>query len=368
MNVVMLSNRDYAGSGWQFCQAVQSKGVNIRLVTASENQYKYKKDYILEHCSNVFLQDIINQADIIHFKGDDLPTRDWHGLRLPDVPIIITCGGSGFRRHTDDKLSKKWGSFEDYKNITDFRSVLTADLNYPEFDGVYLPQVYEDLECTFEEVEVPLIVHSPTDREKKGTDKYIMPALELLRERKVDFKYKVIEGVSNKECLAIKSKASLFIDQVCGTGFYGMSSIEAMAMCIPVVNYISDEAIKQANGKLDDCPIINVKCDVVDIADKIESALKNLKELSDKTRKYFKKVHSYKACELPKIYEELYESNKERILEAKKNIVKIEKKIEHKDKVLCKILSKKVGVIGSQIYLDTNTAKSLMINNYIQVI
>ena len=46
------------------------------------------------------LQEMINQADVIHFKDDEPLSRDWNGLKIPhNKPIVHTAGGSSFRGH-----------------------------------------------------------------------------------------------------------------------------------------------------------------------------------------------------------------------------------------------------------------------------
>lgn len=366
----MLSTKDFAGSGNHFCKAIQrNSDINIRLVIVEENDYHYDYDYSLQYCAKRFIQQIVNKADLIHFKGDELPEKRWNGINIPNVPILITVGGSGFRRHAEMKeINLAWHPVSEYVKRTLWRSALTPDLNYDDFKAVYLPQVIDIKEYLWQEKEIPVIMHSPSHRKKKGTDDYIIPALEILKQRGVKFEFKIIEGVSNKECIELKKSASLFIDQVSGTGFYGISSLEAMQYGIPVVNYISKEAFQQSNGLLEDCPIINVDMNINDIADKIEHALSDLKSLSIKTYDYCKRVHSYESNKLHEIYKKIYSENLEMITQAKESLKEIEAPKEVNGNVRCRIANRKAGIVNDIAYFPKLIAESMKDRHLVEIL
>jgi glycosyltransferase involved in cell wall biosynthesis len=80
------------------------------------------------------------------------------------------------------------------------------------------------------------IVHAPTNRRFKGTDR-ILEALEQVKE---DFELVLVEGKTPEEALKIYRTADIVIDQISG-GSYGVFSIEAMALGKPVIAYISEQ-------------------------------------------------------------------------------------------------------------------------------
>lgn len=364
INVVMLSTKDFAGSGINFCRAVQRvSDINIRLVTKLENKYGYDTDYCMQFCSRPFMQKIIYNADIIHFKGDELPSLRWNDICLPNVPIVFTAGGSGFRRAKVNRMiGKQWFKIEDYIQVTDWRTTLTPDLNYPELGGEYLPQCMDmgSAPYTWEPRERIFILHSPSARRKKGTEEYIIPAISILKHRGFNIEFRIVENMNNKELIELKKTASIFIDQVCDTGFYGMNTIEAIQFGIPVVNYISDQAINQSNGLLNDLPIINVQMNADDVADKIEAAIPHLKEISVKTKTFAERVHSYEVAGniLKQNYTRLYENNISRIKHA--HDMPYRPYVNNNDGyVRVRILNHKLGIVNDYSYYPENIATAL---------
>jgi glycosyltransferase involved in cell wall biosynthesis len=141
--------------------------------------------------------------------------------------------------------------------------------------------------------ETPIIAHSPSTKDKKGTDKFIR-AMNLLKANGYNVKSDIIHDVSYDECLRRKSEATIFFDQS-EVGWYGNSAVEAMAFGIPTLAYISPEAYTGSQGKLDMMPPINC-------GNTVESIYTALKEILDgdivlrsqQMRKWAEDFHSYK--------------------------------------------------------------------------
>jgi hypothetical protein len=303
LNILMLSYKDFAGSGRKLLNAVEKvSNFKTRLILAEQSNNDTCYDYLIDKVNKEWLQEkIINKADIIHFKGDDLPQSNWHGFEIPNhIPIIITAGGSGFRRHCKDKsYSAAWFNLQQYINKSDFRTTLTPDLNYNEYKGEYIPECIDSTTepFTFQLRDIPLIVASPTNRVRKGIDKYLIPAIEILNKKGIKCELLLIENKSYDECLNLKKGATLFFDQMNEVGFYGNSAIEAMQYGIPVINYISDSAIEQSNGRLtrEYLPVQSMKeLTVESLVKCIEKTLKmDLIKLAKRTKKFCDEFHSY---------------------------------------------------------------------------
>jgi hypothetical protein len=183
--VVMLSRGDFAGSGEQIKQSVLSVSDEFQIVTVKlkKHIYGYNSDYILNDSNLTTIQSIIDKCDVVHFKGDELPTRKWFGLTIPvDKKIIITVGGSGFRRGRSN-VSLQWHPIWQYLPITSLRTTITPDLNYPDFESIYTPHTLDvkSIKYSWEYRPIPIIQHSPSSRAKKGTDDIIIPALKELK-------------------------------------------------------------------------------------------------------------------------------------------------------------------------------------------
>lgn len=83
------------------------------------------------------------------------------------------------------------------------------------------------------------IAHAPTDRQKKGSD-HITAAVERLQADGVDIDLRLHERMTRAELLRNLLDADIIIDQVL-IGAYGMFSVEAMALGVPVVCYLRDD-------------------------------------------------------------------------------------------------------------------------------
>ena len=145
------------------------------------------------------------------------------------------------------------------------------------------------------------IVHAPSNTHIKGSH-YVADAINALK-MQYDFEFIPLVGVSHDEAKATYAKADLVVDQLL-LGWYGMLSLEAMAMGKPVICYLCEEFFEQTYVK--DVPIINA--DVNNIKDKIEWALNNrdkLEELGKKGIEYVRKNHDSE--KIIKRYLECYE-------------------------------------------------------------
>ena len=324
LNILMISQKDQAGSGKKICESIEKiGGIRIRLLIAEPHQFKYKYDYLLRDFKDKSIYKLFENIDIIHFKGDQLPRNFWNGIILPECPYIVTVGGSGFRRNeknTHEIVAKQWNSIESYVQNTVFRTAITPDLNYENFYGEWSPHPIDckEFENTFKLGEKLKIIHSPSNKFKKGTNEYILPAIELLKANGFDFEFELIENLSNEDCINKKKNANLIIDQIFDTGFYGMNAVEAMAYGIPVMAYISDEAIQQSDNKLNNCPVINVKKSIKEVYEKLKYFIENpekLIEISKQTKEYCNKIHSFETNGKYWIqkYNEIYQKYKDKI-------------------------------------------------------
>jgi len=126
----------------------------------------------------------------------------------------------------------------------------------PLFDRVAIvPQAIDTtrFEVAFSNpgTKVPLVVHSPSDRNIKGT-RYVLEAVDRLRKRH-RFEFRLLEGLPHEEVIRITREADLVIDQVL-LGVYGIFSMEAMALGKPVLCYIREDLVDTFPPGL---PIVN---------------------------------------------------------------------------------------------------------------
>ncbi|MEV6074859.1 glycosyltransferase [Streptomyces sp. NPDC052069] len=103
----------------------------------------------------------------------------------------------------------------------------------------------------------PIVLHAPSKRWTKGTDR-IMPILtELHDEGVIDFR--LAENIPWAEMQELVKQSDLVLDQFT-TGSYGTFAVEAMAAGRPVIGHISDAVKIATNGEL---PVVSATPDTL---------------------------------------------------------------------------------------------------------
>ncbi|MGW2558867.1 glycosyltransferase family 4 protein [Streptomyces sp. NPDC001514] len=109
----------------------------------------------------------------------------------------------------------------------------------------------------------PIVLHAPSKRWTKGTDR-IMPVLTELHDKGV-IDFRLAEGIPWAEMQELVKDCDLVLDQFT-TGSYGTFAVEAMAAGKPVVAYISEQVKGATQGAL---PIVSAT--PTDLREVIES-------------------------------------------------------------------------------------------------
>jgi hypothetical protein len=118
LNIFMLSPEDYAGSGCRIRDAVRkvTDEITINLITAKRRKIGFNNSDIVLSDGRQALeeaQELLDKADIVHFKDDNPPIDGMYGLILPPkAKMVHTAGGSGFRRRkpipiTEDDIARE---------------------------------------------------------------------------------------------------------------------------------------------------------------------------------------------------------------------------------------------------------------------
>lgn len=274
----------------------------------------------------------IKWADVLHWYWSfgnlkiDKKIVQWF-----DKPGVIQWGGSDIRipdLDFADNLHYKKAFSEGYefadqesrenslKNQKDFADVgfyplefigmeryINRDL-FPKRFRIWQSIVLADYEASYPAIEKPkpLVLHSPSAPNVKGT-KYVISAIEKLKTRH-DFDFKLIEKMPRAEALKIMSQCDVYVDQLI-LGSHGAAAVEAMAFGKPVVCYINPIIGKNYPK---DLPIVNASAD--NFSEKVEILIKDAalrNELGRQSRKYVEKYHDDRkiARELIEIYKEV---------------------------------------------------------------
>lgn len=347
--VLFLSIFDYAGSGHRYSESVNKFGkYESTSLKIYPHQYGYETDFcVLGNGKNmdydnikkriIKAQKLINDADILHFKGDNPILKTWGLVErqnnkyflnrtcpnfiIPlEKPIVITTSGSLFRKHLKrSEFCQAKFPIEMMKNNTNARTVTTPDLNYPEFDSEWLPfpiEMKKDNNFWHENNKKEGIItigHSPSKRSKKGTNDVLIPAFNKAKKhfvsKGIKLELDIIENVLYQECLERKKKLTIFWDQ-CGFGFYGNSLVEACSFGVPSMAWISDHSLGQMDESDRDKLVVRnfIQGDVNSCCHSIiEMIESDMYKMSTKTKEWAWNTHSYESVgkRISKIYDRI---------------------------------------------------------------
>jgi len=183
-----------------------------------------------------------------------------------------------------------------HKLIADRTFVSTPDLLKDVPDAEWLPNLVIEEEIPFEirkqylrskQVTGPIVIlHTPTDRELKGTI-YVEEAINKLKQNGYNIDYREISGKSHSEILKEMAKCDVYVDQLI-LGWYGVSSIECALMEIPSICFIEEELEKRYHPPFIQSP----KDQIYDVLKSVcDSPLETLRIIGQNEKQYYLKIH-----------------------------------------------------------------------------
>ncbi|MBE3554347.1 MAG: glycosyltransferase family 1 protein [Thermicanus sp.] len=221
---------------------------------------------------------------VMHHWGNDVRV---HAIASQKNPYVYT--GDSPPPETIDATLKEISRFVEHAVVQDYE--VYAYL-LPYYKKIHLlPLAFSVFETIprypGQEEREPLILHAPTQPLFKGT-KQIEEALARLKEKGLSFRYRRIEGMSNREALQAYREADLIIDQIlCGS--YGLLSVEGMSLGKPVVAYIREDL----KGTYPEVPPIASAHpgNIIQVLEELIRSPSLRRELGEKGRKYAERVH-----------------------------------------------------------------------------
>jgi glycosyltransferase involved in cell wall biosynthesis len=255
-----------------------------------ENIYFKFRDFrnksIIENTINEYK---LYDFDIYHFDGGmDLfrELRFVRKLKTTNKKIVSCYFGSDLRTR---------GIFKEFDEMSDLNLTVEFDhLNiHPKINYIYFPFDTKKFKIQQRHNSKIKIIHSPTNRKFKGTDKIIKIIDEIKKER--DFDFILLEKIDREEVLKIKSNCDIAIDQVggeLGGSGYGKNSVENLSMGIPTITEFSKDYL----DFIKENPFIHSTIDT--LKDKLITLIDNrelIKEYSEKGRKWVEKYHSFES-------------------------------------------------------------------------
>jgi glycosyltransferase involved in cell wall biosynthesis len=235
-----------AGIPWENVQALRRKGVDARLVVFNRGRLHPEADWSLDRSGSLAhrlaaqfaaFAKLAPQTDIFHFyfgltlvpKSIQFPL-----LRALRKKSVFHYLGSDIRGKSRAELA--FGKRADAEIVGSYAAldwVPEAHVIPPGLDlRPFTPVPPSDNPR-------PLVVHAPSNREKKGTQFVIDACAQL----PVDLD--IVEGVPHDVARERYAKADIVVDQL-NAGWHGVFSLESMALGKPVVTYLKPELVDRA--------------------------------------------------------------------------------------------------------------------------
>ncbi len=257
----------------------------------------------------------IDRFDVLHFHfARSLFPGDWGGVppfwdlpiyRILGKRVFFTFHGTDIRIRRIHEQQNPWSHYRSSdipadddrteKVIEICRAyadgLFVVSVGYLAFvpDATVLPRVI-DLEAWPEQQsvqrEVPVVLHVPSRRGTKGTDR-ILAGLDRLRDEGVAFEMRLLEGVPHAEARAAIADADVVVDNII-SGDYEVVSIETMASSrVAVANVGADVA-----AAFPDAPVVSLDPDtfVAGMRGLLTDRARRL-ELAGRGRAYVARTH-----------------------------------------------------------------------------
>ncbi|HWE82062.1 MAG TPA: glycosyltransferase family 4 protein [Gaiellaceae bacterium] len=282
-----------AGIPWENVEALRRKGLDARLVVFNRGKLHPEADVSLDRHGPLPLRlatqlgalaRVLPRTDVFHFyygltlvpKSIQFPI-----LRATRKKSVFHYLGSDIRGRTRAELA--YGKRADAEIVGSYaalRWVPDAHVVPPGLDlRPFTPVPPSDNSR-------PLVVHAPSNREKKGT-RYVIEACESLP---VDLD--IVEGVPHVEARARYARADIVVDQL-NAGWHGVFALEAMALGKPVVAHLDPETVdRSAAGYGARLPIVPATNDT--LADALRPLVESgalRREIGAASRAYVEQVH-----------------------------------------------------------------------------
>jgi glycosyltransferase involved in cell wall biosynthesis len=282
-----------AGIPWENVQALRRKGVDARLVVFERGRLHDEADWSLDRHGPLpqrlaqqfaAFAKLAPKTDVFHFyfgltlipKSLQFPL-----LRALRKKSVFHYLGTDIRGKSRDELAYgKRANAEIVGSYDAQRWVPEAHVIPPGLDlRSFTPVPPSDNPR-------PLVVHAPSNREKKGTAD-VIATLERLP---VDLD--IVEGVPHEEARARYARADIVVDQL-RAGWHGVFALESMALGKPVVTYLKPDVVeKSAAGFGVRIPIVPATAATLAeaLTPLIESPARR-RELGAASRAYVEQVH-----------------------------------------------------------------------------
>jgi glycosyltransferase involved in cell wall biosynthesis len=282
-----------AGIPWENVQALRRKGVDARLVVFERGKLHPEADWSLDRHGNLARRlgaqtaafaRLAPQTDIFHFYfGLTLIPKSlqFPALRLLRKRSVFHYLGSDIRGKTPAELA--YGKRADAEIVGSYDATRWVPEAYVIPPGLDLR---EFTPVPPSDNPRPLVVHAPSNREKKGTQFVIEACAQLPVE------LEIVEGVPHDVARERYARADIVVDQL-NAGWHGVFALESMALGKPVVTYLKPDVVERsAEGYGIRIPIVPAtKETLVDALRPLVEQPALRREIGARSRAYVEQVH-----------------------------------------------------------------------------
>mgnify|MGYP001079356917 CR=1 FL=1 len=238
------------------------------------------------------LSRLCKEYDILHFHSPR--SSLWYGRKgylaqAFGYSIFRALGKKIFLHHHGTDIR---GKKERYANqyLVDKIFVSTPDLLEYSPKALWLPNPIDLEEFQYlgirRDINKVTIVHAPSNRKKKGTA-FVLKAIEKIKKEGYNINFLLVENMPYSKVIKYYKQADIVVDQLL-TGWYGMVSIEGMALGKPICVYIKENL----KSYMPFMPFLNTS--TRNIEDNLRLLIEDCElrmKLSKKSRKYVEHVH-----------------------------------------------------------------------------
>lgn len=343
---VLMAPVNIAGQPIAVTNELRKQGVDVSLLqyTAGEGHvFGYESDRVVnlkgrhrvEAQAETLESVLADGYDIFHFWMSTLfggrRYRNMYGLDLPFIKARgrrVVYRGTGFdlRVRSQHVAANPHHPFQyGYELEIDEE----AQLQYLEYLKSYVdlfivqdPEMHEfmpqarivprgiDVEAItpvgIEPNDRPLVVHAPSKTLVKGTA-FVEQALAELAAEGLPFDFKLVTGMAHEEAMDWYRRADIVVDQLL-IGWYGVLTIEALALGKPVVCYVRDDLYSKFTPRI---PVANANpATLKDVLRPLLSDFEARRELAAPGPEFVREVHDIRkvASALREIYAEVMEA------------------------------------------------------------
>jgi glycosyltransferase involved in cell wall biosynthesis len=282
-----------AGIPWENVQALRRRGVDARLVVFERGKLHHEADWSLDRRGPLPVKlaqqlaaftRLAPVTDVFHFyfgltlvpKSIQFPL-----LRALRKKSVFHYLGSDIRGKTPEQLA--FGKRADAQIVGSYDAIRWVPEAHVIPPGLDL-QPFTPIPPS--DTPRPLVVHAPSNREKKGT-RFVIEACERL-----NVELDIVEGVPHEEARDRYRRADIVVDQL-NAGWHGVFALESMAFGKPVVTYLKPDVVERsAEGYGIRIPIVPAtKETLVDALRPLVDQPALRRELGAAGRAYVEQVH-----------------------------------------------------------------------------